>query len=643
MFKKLFQPKKINQCVIPNRLVVPAMVTDLCNSDGTATERYIAYHEEKAKGGWGLIITENYAINENAMGCKYIGGLWRDEQIAGHKALTDRIHQYDSKIFAQIYHAGRQTSHNVNGGVQPVAPSAIPCPALHEMPRELTIDEIQQLVGEFGDCARRVKQAGFDGVEIHAGHGYLIAEFLSSYANKRTDRYGGSLDGRIRFLQEIYQRVRSEVGDDYPVTIRLSADEGFIGGRDISETRVLAQLFEEWGVDALHVTMGVYGDRNKSCTVPPMYVGHAWAVSYAEELKKTVQMPIISVNRINDPRMADNVLATGKADFIAMGRGSLADPHLPNKAKSGDLASIRYCIGCMQGCIASLPRGVPFTCLVNPSLGREANLNYEPVREPKRVFIAGGGPAGLEAARVAALRGHHVTLFEKNGHLGGQFRSAAFPPGKGELATYTAWLTRELEKLHVDIRYHTALTKEIVAQSQPDSVIIATGGAPSIPPIKGIKQSHVVLAEDVLLGNVTTGQRVVIAGGGEVGGETAAHLAMQQKEVTIIEMRDRLLVELDGVSKLHLMGLLNEYDVKQYVNTKLCEIEEQRVVLENEQGRFALDADTVVIALGYRPVNDLVNELEGITDKTIVIGGAVKTSNALIASREGFDAGMCVM
>lgn len=642
MFKKLFQPEKINQCVIPNRLVVPAMVTDLCNSDGTATDRYIAYHEEKAKGGWGLIITENYAVNENAMGCKYIGGLWRDEQIPSHKKLTDTVHKYDSKIFAQIYHAGRQTSSQLNGGVQPVAPSAIPCPALQEMPRELNIEEIQQIVNEFGDCARRVKQAGFDGVEIHAGHGYLIAEFLSPYANKRTDKYGGSLDGRIRFLQEIYQTVRREVGDDYPVTIRLSADEGFVGGRDISESRVLAQIFDDWGVDALHVTMGVYGEHNKSCTVPPMYVGHAWAVSFSEELKKTIKMPVITVNRINDPRMADNVLALGKADFIAMGRGSLADPHLPNKAKAGDLASIRYCIGCMQGCLASLPLGVPFTCLVNPSLAREGSLDYSKVAQPKRVFIAGAGPAGLEAARVAAMRGHKVTLFEKTGHLGGQFRSAAFPPGKGELATYTAWLARELEKLNVEIRFNTPLTKAIVAQSQPDSVIVATGGEPSVPPIKGIKQSHVVLAEDVLLGNVTTGKRVVIAGGGEVGGETAAHLAMQQKEVAVVEIRDRLLQELDGVSKLHLMALLNEYGVKQFVNTKLCEIEEGQVVLENADGQFSLAADTVVVALGYRPVNTLAEELRDVVDAPIVIGGAVKTSNALIAAREGFDAGMAI-
>ncbi|RAT43426.1 hypothetical protein AU495_09955 [Lonsdalea populi] len=243
---------------------------------------------------------------------------------------------------------------------------------------------------------------------------------------------------------------------------------------------------------------------------------------------------------------------------------------------------------------------------------------------------------------MAATRGHKVTLFEKTGYLGGQFRSAAFPPGKGELATYTAWLGRELEKLGVEIKFNTPLTKEIVAESRPDSVIVATGGKPAIPPIKGINQPHVVLAEDVLLGNVVTGQRVIIAGGGEVGGETAAHLAMQLKDVTVVEMRGRLLQELDGVSKLHLMSVLEEYDVKQYPNTKLCEIGEHQVTLENAQGRMALEADTVVIALGYAPVKELAEELEGVADNVVVIGGAVKTSNALVAAREGFDAGMCL-
>ncbi|MFE8100280.1 FAD-dependent oxidoreductase [Brenneria goodwinii] len=643
MFKTLFEPKKINQCVIPNRLIVTAMVANYCHSDGTASDRYIAYHEEKAKGGWGLIITEDYAVNQHAMGYQYIAGLWHDDQIASHRKLTDTVHRYESKIFAQIYHAGRQSCRAVNGGMQPVAPSAIPCPWLREMPRELSTTEIQELVKDFGRCARRVKQAGFDGVEIHAAHGYLIAEFLSPYANKRVDKYGGCLENRVRFLKEIYQEVRRNVGPDFPVIVRFSADEGFLGGRDISEARVLAQLFEEWGLDALDVSVGAYGDHSKYGTVSPMYVGHAWTAPLAEEIKKLVNIPVITANRINDPRMADTLLTMGKADFVGMGRGSLADPHLPRKAKAGELTSIRYCIGCMQGCTGSLYLGEPLKCLVNPSLGREGVLDYSQTAMPKNVFIAGGGPGGMEAARAAAMRGHRVTLFEKRSQPGGQFLSAAYPPGKGELATYTSWMIEELEKLNVTIKCNTELTEEIIRQEKPDAVIVATGGKPAIPPIKGVNLPHVVLAEDVLLGNVTTGNNIVIAGGGEVGGETAAHLAMQQKNVAIIEMRDNLLQELDGVSKLHVLKLLDEFNVKQYLNTTVAEITEQHVVVENQQGRMNIAADTVVLALGYIPVNQLAKQLAEYGENVAVIGGAVKTSNALVAIREGFDAGMAVV
>ena len=278
------------------------------------------------------------------MGYNQIAGLWKDDQISSHKKLTERVHQYDSKIFCQIYHAGRQSGAFVNGGVQPVAPSGIACPWLQSIPRELSYEEIKEIIGQFGDTAFRAKLAGFDGIEIHAGHGYLIAEFLSTYVNKRTDEYGGCFDNRVRFLKEIYEDIRKKTGPDFPVMVRFSADECEPGGRDISESRVLASMMAEWGVDALHVSSGVYGDHNKGI-VSPMYVGHAWTVDFAHEIKQLVDIPVVTVNRINDPRMADSILTMDKADFIAMGRGSLADPWLPDKAKNGELTSIRYCIG----------------------------------------------------------------------------------------------------------------------------------------------------------------------------------------------------------------------------------------------------------------------------------------------------------
>lgn len=278
MLKSLFKPETINNCTIPNRLIVTAMVTNFNNEDGTLTEKFIKYHEEKAKGGWGLIITEDYAIGPSAKGYQYIAGLYNDEQIPANKVLTDTIHQYESKIFCQIYHPGRQSSSMVNGGLQPVAPSAIPCPWCRELPRDITIEEIKEVVSQFGDTALRAKKSGFDGVEVHAAHGYLLAEFLSPYTNKRTDEYGGGFENRIRILKEVIADIRSKVGDDFPVIVRISGDEAVEGGRTIAETRALAMEIEDMGFDAIHVSSGVYGDFNKGI-VSSMYEEHGWAVA----------------------------------------------------------------------------------------------------------------------------------------------------------------------------------------------------------------------------------------------------------------------------------------------------------------------------------------------------------------------------
>lgn len=641
MFKKLFSSMDINGCTIPNRLVVTAMVANYCNTDGTATDRYIAYHETKAKGGWGLIITEDYAISKNAMGYDKIAGLWEDSQIPSHKKLTETVHKYNSKIFAQIYHAGRQTCSYVNGGVQPMAPSAIPCPWLRQLPREMTIEDIKQVVSDFGDCALRAKKAGFDGVEIHAGHGYLLAEFLSPYSNKRADQYGGCLEKRARIVKEVIEDIRSKVGKDFPVTIRFSGDETVEGGRDMSESRILARLFEEWGVDALHVSSGAYGNYNKGI-VSTMYMPHAWTVDFAKEIKGIVNIPVITVNRINDPRMAEDILETNKADFIGMGRGSLADPELPNKAKNGDLTSIRYCIGCLQGCVGKLLKGEGITCLVNPTLGRDLEIDYSKTSEPKTVCIIGGGPGGLEAARAAAVKGHRVDLYERRDYLGGQFKAAAYPPCKGELATYISWVSDELEKLGVNIHLNSEVTEEMIREQNPDYVIVATGGNPIVPRIKGADKKYVVTAEDILLGKVQPGEKIVVAGGGEVGGETAAHLAMQERAVTIIEMQPDILNELDAMSTIQLKNILAKYKVNIKTNTKVTEILDDGVVVDTGKEQITIAADTVVFGLGYKPNNTLGDKLKEINNNVIVIGGAQKTSNALVAIREGFDAGISI-
>jgi len=561
-----------------------------------------------------------------------------DSQIESHKALTDRIHNYDTKIFCQIYHAGRQ-SLSVFCGSQPVAPSSIPCPLCREMPRELTVDEIKQIVKDHGDTARRVKEAGFDGVEVHMAHGYLLAEFMSPYSNKRTDEYGGSLQNRLRIVKEVVEDVRSKVGNDFPVIVRLSGDEAIPGGRNMEETRIVVQLLEEWGVDGIDVTVGVYSHHN-FVSIGTMQIPHGIIVKHAEEIKKLVSIPVIVANRINDPLMAEDIIKHGRADFVGMGRGSLADPDLPRKARGGDLESILYCIGCLQGCQGSVVAGGTIGCLVNPAVGRELEIDYSEAPVARRVFVAGGGPGGMSAARAAALKGHTVSLYEKRAQLGGQFRSAAYSPHKGELAGFTSWQIRELDRLGVKSHLNTELTAAMVGAEKPDAVIVATGASPIMPHIPGIDRANVFNAQDVLLGNVETGNNIVIAGGGMVGAETAAHLALQAKKVCVVDMLPEIAADLDPTCTDYLLQLLDEYRVEQITSAKVAEICEEGVLLERRGVLEVRTADTIVIALGSEKDDKLLSQLDGLAAKVVAVGDAISPRKALQAIREGFDAGL---
>ncbi len=637
--KTLFSPMCINKCEIPNRLVVSAMVVNYNNSDGTATEKYISYHEAKAKGGWGLIITENYAVNEHAMGYKYIGGLYNDDQIESHRQLTSRVHKYPTKIFCQLYHAGRQSNMYNNGGVVPKAPSPIPCSWMRQLPEALTVEEIHQIISDFGSAAKRAKAAGFDGVEIHAAHGYLIHEFLSPNSNKRTDEYGGVLINRLRILREIIESVRSNVGDDFPVTVRLSAFEFVEGGRSLFESRTIFRLVEEWGVDAIHVSSGMYGNGG---IVSPMFMPHGWITNCAAEAKKVVRIPVITVNRINDPLHAEDIVSSGIADFVAMGRGSLADPDLPNKALSGDYTRIRHCIGCLQGCIAMLGESVDncVHCLVNPGLGHEFETDMTPVSSPKRVFIAGGGPGGMEFAITAIKKGHNVTLFESTGELGGQFISAAYPPYKGDFATLTAWQINELKLLGADIRLNTPLTADIVRREKPDTVVIATGAAPFLPDVPGINDKKVRFAQDVLCGKVSVGDNILVIGGGMVGSETASLLVSENRQVAVAEMRPQIAMDMFEVNRSGVLRHLEENHVPMLTETKLHAVTEEGALLEKHGTVTLYPCDTVVIAVGTRSVNGLEGELGALPVQLITIGDSVKPRKALDAMEEAFHAAL---
>ncbi|MDI3481206.1 MAG: hypothetical protein PWQ97_861 [Tepidanaerobacteraceae bacterium] len=638
MFKSIFSPIKIGKMELSNRLVVPPMVMNYCNEDGTATERFIAYHEAKARGGWGLIITEDYAVDPRGKGFSRIPGLWDDGQIESHSRLTERIHKYGTKIVAQIYHCGRQTNHFVIGD-QPVAPSPIPCPVNQEMPHELTVKEIKELVEKFGDCAYRAKKAGFDGVEIHGAHGYLIAQFMSPYSNKRNDEYGGSLQNRLRFPLEIISNIKAKAGNDFPIIFRISADEFVPGGRTIEDTKAIAIVLEDAGINAIHVSAGVYASAD--AIIPPSAVRHGWITDYAAEVKKVVSIPVITVGRINDPFLAEAIISSGKADLVSMGRGSLADPEMPNKAAAGKFEDIVHCIGCMQGCIERLFKNIDVKCLVNPSLGREIEFAIQPAKVKKKVLVAGGGPAGMEAAIVAARKGHEVHLYEKENVLGGQYRLAAVPPNKGEVTTFIAWQKRQLNKCGVNIHLNTELTAEIVDEQKPDVVIIATGSKPIIPNIPGIDGRNVVTAHDVLSGIVDPGHKVIIVGGGMIGSETANHLANHGKEVVIVEMLPQIAKDEEASVRQYLLRDLEEKKVVVYTNATVKEIGDDEITVERDGKKEKIGpADTIVLAVGVKPVNNLITGLQGKVDKIVSVGDAYEARKALEAIEEGYKAGL---
>lgn len=637
MLDNLFSTFEIKGKTLKNRTVVAPMVMNLCNLDGTCTERFTQYHEAKAKGGFGMIITEDFAVMPNGKGFVRIPGLWDDSQTDTFKEFTRRIHAQGSLVVAQIYHCGRQTTSKITGE-QPWAPSADPCPLDWEIPHEMTIDEIGQVEDAFGDCARRAEEAGFDGIELHGAHGYLLAQFMSPYSNQRTDEYGGPLENRIRFAEEVIRNVRSKVSDDFIVGYRISGDEHVSGGRTIEDTKTIVPYLEKAGIDYVHVTAGCYGAVNALC--PSMYTRHAWIADDAKEVKQVTNLPVISVGRYNDMRIADEVLGCGKADLIAFGRASLADPEAPNKAKEGRFEDIITCIGCEQGCLGGIYAQDAGQCILNPFTANEYVTPYAvKAEQPKKVMVVGAGPAGAEAAIEAAKAGHQVEVYEKRRWAGGQFRLGSVPPSKGEIAGFIRWQMKQLEKLNVPVHYETEVTKELVLEKKPDVVIVATGAESIVPSrIPGVNLPNVITAHDVLEGKAIAGERNVVIGGGSVGCETANYIASSHKKVTLVEMLDDIAMGEQTAPRWDLLSDMEKHHVRVCTETTVKEIREDSVVLEGYVNE-TVKVDKVILAIGSRPVNRLAEDLKDTGIRIEVIGDAVNTGLANKAIREGFDLG----
>lgn len=637
MYKKLFTPITINKMTVKNRLVIGPMEVIYSEANGKITDRYLKYIEERAKGGWGLIICEAHAVTEDARAFDCCGGMWMDEQIEGEKKVAEAAHKYGAKIGVQLIHGGRQT---IATGAPVVGPSPIKDPTLVNTPRELTTAEVKEIVSAFGDAALRVKKAGYDAVEIHGAHGYLIQEFTSPYSNKRTDEYGGSLTNRARFSTEIIKDVRSKVGDDFTIIYRMSTTEllGEGEGLTIADSRVLAKMFEAAGADILHCSVGNY--TTIRYMLPPAAVPHAFSADFAAEIRKSVSIPVISVGRYNDPLLADAVLCNDKADMICMARPSLADPYLPNKAMSGNSEDIIHCIGCQIGCVGNLYKLKPIQCTLNPRTGMEHEYFDVPAEQKKNVVVVGGGIAGMEAAIAAAERGHTVDLYEKSGELGGQWLVAAVPPYKQELANFTVWQKRQLKKLGVNVHMNTEFSENTIKDTKPDTVILATGAQPIMPKIPGIDKKLVCQANDVLAGKVIVGDNVAVIGGGEVGCDTAAYVSSLGKKSAVFEMMGQLAKDGESSKNFFLFDYLDKHGASTFTNAKVLEIKDDGIVYEQDGVKKEYNGvNSVVIALGSRSTNPLQSVLEGKVDKVVVIGDASAVAQGIEATSSGYRAG----
>ena len=636
MLDSLFSPITINNRQLRNRCIVPAMVMNLCEEDGSCTERFAAYHEAKAKGGFAMIITEDFAItNVAGKGHKYIGGLWKDEHIPGFKEYTDRLHKWGALSIVQLHHPGRQIG--VIDADTPWAPSAIPCPFSPDMmPHEMTQAEIKLVVKQFGQAAARAKAAGFDGCELHGAHGYLIEEFMSPYSNKRTDEYGGDLCNRMRFALEIIHEVREQTGPDFIIGYKLSSDEWVSGGLTIEDTKAYVPFLEEAGVDYFGVSVGVY--RSGDQIIPSMYTEHGWIANNAKEVKSVASVPVYAIGRINDTRVANAIIKSGKADMVAMGRQSIADPETPNKAKAGCFTDIRTCVGCLHGCDANVNLEKSGTCELNPIIGHESEAEYQTVmtESPKKVLVIGAGPAGLEAAIGAAKCGHSVTVYDKDRWAGGKYRLASVPPCKGELGAFIVWQMHELKKLNVPVILNTDVTKELVDSVKPDVVIAATGTNPVVPKmIPGYDKDIVVLGTDVLSGKANTGHNVVVIGGGHAGAETANHIASYMKNVTIVELQEDIAMDEVDTPRNALLADLKKNEVRVCASTSVQEIKDHSVVVSGKYNE-EIECDTVVISIGHKPNTVLADELKAAGYDVRVIGDAVSVGLVGPAVRAGY-------
>jgi len=622
---RLFSPFKIQNMTLKNRIVMPALASFMIGNDGSISDATVEHYRRRAAGGPAMVIMEACAVAPEGVVASHQAVIYDDRFVDGLSKIARAMREEGAVPAVQIHHGGRQTSVKVIKR-KPVAPSPLPCPTIHGEVEPLTIEGIQQLVQKFGDAAERAYQAGFELIEIHGAHGYLVNQFLSQFSNIREDEYGGNVVGRTRFAREIVEAVRHRVGPEFPISFKISAEEYVDRGLTTTQSIEILKILVLAGIDVVQVSAG--NDVTPEWICQPMFMEKACLVESASQVKRALDIPVMAVGRINDPLIANEIIEQDKADLVCIGRGLLADPEMPNKAQEGRLDEIRTCIAC-NTCMQSIFKRGRIECLVNPMLGREKEMAFIPTDNPKKVMIVGGGPGGLNVAWVAAKRGHFVHVYEKRSELGGQLIPGSTPGHKAELRSLIRFQKKQAELFGVQCHLNHEVSVEDIQANQPDVVVLATGSLPLLPSIEGIDNEIVLTYEDVLNGDSPSYKNVVVIGGGPTGLELALHLAEYGCAVTVVEMLPKIGSGLEAMTKKIILSHLKKHRVTILTDTRLVKIDENGVIVAGkDQPEQFIETDKVVIAIGTRPDTRLYEKIKSIGYQIYQVGDCLEPRSA---------------